>query len=157
MTPDAVVHTPETPDPMLPSGPLKVTVTEAILMSLENNRALVVQRLNPDITQTFEDQERAVFDPAPCGEDTAIRGQEAMRLRRAVLELPDALRDELEVPKLAWYRLANPADIWPPAMASGRGPVRGRIRPAITMTIAKVASPVEKTQAVRLKTWCDIL
>ena len=64
MTPDAVVHTPETPDPMLPSGPLKVTVTEAILMSLENNRALVVQRLNPDITQTFEDQERAVFDPA---------------------------------------------------------------------------------------------
>jgi len=47
----------------LPPGPLKVTVTEAILMSLENNRALVVQRLNPAIVQTFEDQERAVFDP----------------------------------------------------------------------------------------------
>lgn len=48
----------------LPPGPLKVTVTDAILMCLENNRALVVQRLNPLITQTFEDQERAVFDPA---------------------------------------------------------------------------------------------
>jgi acetyltransferase len=32
---------------------------------------------------------------------------------------PEALRKELEVPKLAWYRLSNPADIWPPAMASG--------------------------------------
>ncbi len=32
---------------------------------------------------------------------------------------PDALRDELEVPRLSWYRLSNPADIWPPAMASG--------------------------------------
>jgi outer membrane protein TolC len=47
----------------LPPGPLKVTITDAILMSLENNRALVVQRLNPSIVQTFEDQERAVFDP----------------------------------------------------------------------------------------------
>ncbi|MCB2169609.1 MAG: TolC family protein [Deltaproteobacteria bacterium] len=48
----------------LPPGPLKVTVTDAILMCLENNRALVVQRLNPSIVQTFEDQERAAFDPA---------------------------------------------------------------------------------------------
>jgi outer membrane protein TolC len=47
----------------LPPGPLDITVTEAIFMSLENNRALVVQRLNPAITQTFEDQERALFDP----------------------------------------------------------------------------------------------
>jgi hypothetical protein len=48
----------------VPPGPLKVTITEAILLSLENNRSLVVQRLNPSIQQTFEDQERAVFDPA---------------------------------------------------------------------------------------------
>jgi outer membrane protein TolC len=44
-------------------GPLKVTITEAILLCLENNRSLVVQRLNPSIQQTFEDEERAVFDP----------------------------------------------------------------------------------------------
>ena len=48
----------------LPPGPLKVTITEAILLCLENNRSLVVERLNPSIQQTFEDQERAVFDPA---------------------------------------------------------------------------------------------
>jgi outer membrane protein TolC len=44
-------------------GPLKLTATEAILLCLENNRSLVVERLNPSIQQTFEDQERAVFDP----------------------------------------------------------------------------------------------
>lgn len=44
-------------------GPLKITVTEAILLTLENNRSLVVERLNPSIQQTLEDSERAVFDP----------------------------------------------------------------------------------------------
>lgn len=47
----------------VPPGPLQLTVTEAILLCLENNRELDVQRLNPSIRQTFEDQERAVFDP----------------------------------------------------------------------------------------------
>ncbi len=43
--------------------PWKVTITEAVLLCLENNRSLMVQRMNPPIQQTFEDQERAVFDP----------------------------------------------------------------------------------------------
>ena len=33
----------------VPSGTLKISLTEAILLSLENNRSLVVQRLNPSI------------------------------------------------------------------------------------------------------------
>ncbi|MBW2443046.1 MAG: TolC family protein [Deltaproteobacteria bacterium] len=59
--------------PTVPPGPLKLTVTEAILLSLENNRALVVQRLNPSIQQTFEDQERAVFDPVTNADVSAGR------------------------------------------------------------------------------------
>jgi outer membrane protein TolC len=47
----------------VPPGPLKLTVTEAILLCLENNRSLEAQRLSPSIQQTVEDQERAVFDP----------------------------------------------------------------------------------------------
>ena len=46
-----------------PTGPLNVSVIDAVLIGLENNRALVVERRNPPIRQTFEDQERAVFDP----------------------------------------------------------------------------------------------
>ncbi len=44
-------------------GPLKITVKDAVLIALENNRSLVVERINPSIQKTFEDQERAVFDP----------------------------------------------------------------------------------------------
>ncbi len=44
-------------------GPLKITVKDAVLIALENNRSLAVERINPSIQKTFEDQERAVFDP----------------------------------------------------------------------------------------------
>jgi outer membrane protein TolC len=59
--------------PKVPPGPLKITITEAILLCLENNRSLVVQRLNPAIQQTAEEQERAVFDPAINAEVSADR------------------------------------------------------------------------------------
>jgi outer membrane protein TolC len=45
------------------AGPLKLTVGQAMLLCLENNRALAVQRLNPGIRQTFEEEARARFDP----------------------------------------------------------------------------------------------
>jgi outer membrane protein TolC len=55
----------ETTTPQVVSpGPIRITIVEAILLSLENNRALVVERLNPDIEKTFEEEQRAVFDPA---------------------------------------------------------------------------------------------
>ncbi len=44
-------------------GPLKITVKDAILIALENNRSLLVERINPSISKTFEDQEVAVFNP----------------------------------------------------------------------------------------------
>lgn len=44
-------------------GKIEIAVQDAILLALENNRALAVQRLQPMITRTFEAQERAVFDP----------------------------------------------------------------------------------------------
>ncbi|MGB5986229.1 MAG: TolC family protein [Desulfobacterales bacterium] len=49
--------------PSAAAGPLKVTLGEAILLCLENNRSLVIERLNPSIRQTYEAQERALFDP----------------------------------------------------------------------------------------------
>lgn len=50
--------------PSSPTGPLEVTVEEAVLLALENNRALAVERLRPAIRRTAEKQERAAFDPA---------------------------------------------------------------------------------------------
>ncbi|MBI9086647.1 MAG: TolC family protein [Desulfobacterales bacterium] len=57
----------------VPPGPLKVSVTEAILLCLENNRSLVVERMNPAIRQTDEETQRAVFDPATTVELSAGR------------------------------------------------------------------------------------
>ncbi|MEE4602715.1 MAG: TolC family protein [Desulfobacteraceae bacterium] len=65
----------------IPPGALKVTITEAILLCLENNRSLVVQRLNPSIQQTLEDQERADFDPAINADVSAgrVKGENLAR------------------------------------------------------------------------------
>jgi len=55
---------PQPPEkPVQPAGPLAVTVSQAIIMALENNRSLVVERLNPKIRRTAEEQQRAAFDP----------------------------------------------------------------------------------------------
>ncbi len=79
----------------VPPGPLKVTITEAILLCLENNRSLVVQRLNPSIQQTLEDQERAVFDPVTNADVSAGRVKEE-RLARSGSETEDLTTDAAE-------------------------------------------------------------
>ena len=61
---------------------LRITVGDAILMALENNRSLAVQRLSPSIQETFEDQERAVFDPTVEGEISTQR-TESERMARS--------------------------------------------------------------------------
>ncbi len=50
-----------------------ISIENAVLMALENNRALQVQRFEPGIRRTFIDQERALFDPVLSGEITAGR------------------------------------------------------------------------------------
>jgi outer membrane protein len=46
-----------------PAASLAIRLDQAVLMALTNNRALSVQRLNPEIQKTFEDAARAAFDP----------------------------------------------------------------------------------------------
>ncbi len=60
-----------TPRPQ--GGPLELTVQQAILLALESNRSLAVERLNPPIRGTLEDQERVVFDPVVSASASAER------------------------------------------------------------------------------------
>jgi len=85
----------ETRAQTLPPGPLKITITEAILLCLENNRSLVVQRLNPSIQQTFEDQERAVFDPT-AGADISAGRVKGERQARSGSQTEDFTTDAAE-------------------------------------------------------------
>ncbi|MFB3891112.1 MAG: TolC family protein [Phycisphaerae bacterium] len=52
-----------------PSGTeLKISIAEAILMALENNKSLIVDRFNTPITRTTEEVARAAFDPLVTGQ-----------------------------------------------------------------------------------------
>jgi outer membrane protein len=46
-----------------PDGAMQLTITNAILMALENNRSLVAEKLNPQIKRTTEQLALAAFDP----------------------------------------------------------------------------------------------
>jgi outer membrane protein len=59
---DAVVSAPAA-QRVPPGGPLTVTVERAALLALENNPSLMVQRFNPQIERTVEQQQLAAFDP----------------------------------------------------------------------------------------------
>ena len=78
--------------PMLPAGPITVSVNEAVLLCLENNRSLVVERLAPAIRKTAEEQERALFDPILDAEVSAgrVKGE---RLARSGSETEAYTRD----------------------------------------------------------------
>ena len=85
----------ETPPRVISKDPLQITITEAILLALENNRALVVERLNPSIQKTFEGQERSEFDPELNAEISAGR-IEGERLARSGSGLEDFTTDAAE-------------------------------------------------------------
>ena len=59
-----------------PKNSVEVTVQEAILLALENNRSLRVERFNPLIRHTFEEEERAIFDPLVTAGMSASRERE---------------------------------------------------------------------------------
>lgn len=68
--------------PAAAGTPLRLTVQQAIVASLRNNEALAVERLGPDIQQTFEDDQRAAFDPVAAWEASMSRAV-SQRLGRA--------------------------------------------------------------------------
>jgi outer membrane protein TolC len=59
------------------SGPIRISLNDAILSAMENNPSLVVERFNPSIQKTFTDEEQAVFDPALIGEISVERNDTA--------------------------------------------------------------------------------
>jgi outer membrane protein len=47
--------------------PLTLTIEQALVMALEHNRSLVVERLNPMVQKTYVEQEQSAFDPLVLG------------------------------------------------------------------------------------------
>lgn len=57
-----------------PTTPLALTLDEAVLLTLEHNRAFQIERLGPALRKTSEDIERAQFDPVVSAQ--LARGRE---------------------------------------------------------------------------------
>ncbi len=63
----APATTPATPA-VTATGPLAVTITEAVLTGLENNHGFAVERLAPQVRRAGEELARSVFDPVLSGQ-----------------------------------------------------------------------------------------
>jgi outer membrane protein len=76
-------------------GPVEISIEGAIITALYNNRALRVERLNPDIRRTFEEEEQSVFDPVLSGGGSFSRekGQERSRVSTSLIENTDNLSE----------------------------------------------------------------
>ena len=55
------------------SGPLRVSLEDAILMAMQNNPSIIVEQFNPDIQTTFVGEDEAMFDPMLSAEISAQR------------------------------------------------------------------------------------
>ena len=69
------------------NGPLRISLKDAILMAMENNPSLVVERFNPDIQATLVQEDEAVFDPVLSAEVSARRDD------RSSSEVDDSITD----------------------------------------------------------------
>jgi outer membrane protein TolC len=85
----------ERQSPMAAPGPLRITMAEAVLICLENNASLAVQRLNPAIRQTSETEAAAIFDPM-LNADAAAGRDEGERLARSGAETEAFTNDEAQ-------------------------------------------------------------
>jgi len=73
-------------------GPLRIDIQEAVLLAMENNRSLVVERMNPDISRTFEKEELGVFEPV-LSADVSNNRAIAERLARARSDIESQIVD----------------------------------------------------------------
>lgn len=59
--------------PIKDEGPLQITVQAAILLALENNRALKVEKYTPELNRAAEEEARSEFDPIVTGGYSRLR------------------------------------------------------------------------------------
>ncbi len=74
--------------------PLKINIEGAILMAMQNNRSLIVERMNPDIRQTLEQEELGIFEPV-LGLEESSRRAISERLERVLLTTESQIVDTI--------------------------------------------------------------
>ena len=85
------------PPPLQSDGPIRVTVPDAILLTLQHNRSLIIEKLNPAITRTAEDEKRGAFDPVLTGEYSRYRKKSDTPAQGSQKDLENNVAAELGV------------------------------------------------------------
>ena len=120
-----------------PEDGYRLAVEEAVLMVIENNRDLRVQRLTPQITATFEQIERGVFDPELFA-STSIIEERAVEVSRATEESFAAEREDTAYEAGVRQRLPTGTDIemgvTSDRSTSNRSPEQQDARVGLTLT-----------------------
>jgi outer membrane protein len=118
-------------------GGYRLAVEEAVLMVIENNRDLRVQRLTPQITATFEQIERGVFDPEIFAR-TSIIEERAVEVSRATEESFSAEREDTAYEAGVRQRLPTGTDVemgvTSDRATSNRSPEQQTARVGLTVT-----------------------
>jgi outer membrane protein len=77
--------------------PIRVTLQDAVLMALEHNRSLRIEKLNPPIARTAEDEKRAAFDPVLTGEYSQDRTKTERQIQGNQKKVDNDVSGELAV------------------------------------------------------------
>ena len=126
--------------PVDAAGPLRISLEEAVMLTLENNRSLRVQRMAPIVAGTFEDVARSAFDPNLFAELSVSRRRDE-RLADSLQVVTDA-SESLNTSVGLNQSFPTGTDVQLGAMQSFRnprdsaGPDTDRVRGFITVTQA---------------------
>jgi outer membrane protein len=75
-------------------NPLQINIRSAILLAMENNKSLIVERMNPEIVRTFEKEELSTFDSVFAA-DASSRRAITERLERVLLNTESSTLDSI--------------------------------------------------------------
>jgi len=89
--------------PASPPEPLRITIQDAVVLAMENNRALRVERLNPRVNETYEQEAQAEFD-AQIVADVSNRRVVTERLSRAGTSTEGSIVDSMSG-SIGWSKL----------------------------------------------------
>lgn len=90
-------------------GPLKLSITKATMLALENNRQFRVEEIAPSIMQTYEETERAAFDPVVQAEGGVGRERDNVYSTKSGFDASFGLSEFL--PTGTWLDLLYETDL----------------------------------------------
>lgn len=136
------------------NGVITLTVEEAVLSALANNRDLRVDRFSPQITATFEEIERGVYDPEFFAR-AALSEDEAVEISRATEENFSVIREDSDLEAGVRQDLPSGTSVELGATtgrsASNRSPEQRDVRIGLTLTQALLRGASPQANLARIR------